>query len=129
MKRLIWVVLLLWPVASLSMDGNQLLKACKMLLKSESAPLSHEDSMQAMVCSGYVGGIWELVHYLRVAEKPAGDLFCPTGRIQPRQAVQITVSYLEQHSDLRRYLASSRLCAPFRRPFPAKRNKGAPTVC
>ncbi len=120
MKRLIWVVLLLWPVAGLSMDGNQLLKACKMLLKSETAPLSHEESMQAMVCSGYVGGVWELVHYLRVAEKPAGDLFCPTGRIQPRQAVQITVSYLEQHSDLRRYLASQQVVRALQEAFPCE---------
>ena len=120
MKRLLWVVLLLWPVAGLSMDGNQLLKACKMLLKSENAPLSHEESMQAMVCSGYVGGIWELVHYLRVAEKPAGDLFCPTGRVPPRQAVQITVAYLEQHADLRRYLASQQVVRALQKAFPCK---------
>ncbi|MDJ0863591.1 MAG: Rap1a/Tai family immunity protein [Gammaproteobacteria bacterium] len=118
MKRLLWVVILLWPVAGFPMDGNQLLKACKMLLKSESAPLTAEESMQAMVCSGYVGGIWELVHYFRVAEKPAGNLFCPTGRVEPRKAVQITVTYLEQHPDLLRYLASQQVVRAFQEAFP-----------
>lgn len=120
MKRLLWVVLLLWPVASLSMDGNQLLQACKTLLKSESAILTPEESTQAGVCGGYVGGIWELLHYFRVAEKPAGDLFCPTGRVQPRQAVQITVSYLEQHPDLLRYLASQQVVRALQEAFPCK---------
>ncbi len=120
MKRLLGVLLLLLPLSGFSMDGNQLLKACKMLLKSESAPLSPEESMQAMVCSGYVGGIWELVHYFRVAEKPGGDLFCPTGRVQPRLAVQITVSYLEQHPDLLRYLASQQVVRALQEAFPCE---------
>ena len=120
MKRLLWVVVLMWPVAGLAMDGNQLLNACRMLLKSENAPLSHEESMQAMVCSGYVGGIWELVHYFRVAEKPAGNLFCPTGRIQPRKAVQITVSYLERHPELLRYLASQQVVRALQEAFPCE---------
>ncbi len=120
MKRLLGVVLLLLPLSGSSMDGNQLLKACKMLLKSESAPLSPEESMQAMVCSGYVGGIWELVHYFRVSKKPGGDLFCPVGRVQPRQAVQITVSYLEKHPDLLRYLASQQVIRALQEAFPCE---------
>ncbi len=117
MKRLLWVVALLWPLAGHAMDGKQLLNACRLLLR-EQPVLSPDESVQAGLCGGYVGGIWELLDYLRVSKNPAGGLFCPPDRVQPIQAVRVAVRYLEKHPDLLRYRASQQVLRAFQKEFP-----------
>ena len=119
MKRLLWVVALLWPLTGHAMDGKQLLNACRLLLR-EQPVLSPDESVQAGLCGGYVGGIWELLDYLRVSKNPAGSLFCPPDRVQPIQAVRVAVRYLEQHPDLLRYRASQQVLRAFQEAFPCK---------
>ena len=101
------------------MDGNQLLNACQLLLR-ERAILSRDEVLQAGLCGGYVGGIWELVDYLRVSKNSEGGLFCPPDKVQPIQAVRITVKYLEQHPDLLRYRASQQVLRAFQEAYPCK---------
>ena len=101
------------------MDGKQLLNACRLLLR-EQPVLSPDESVQAGLCGGYVGGIWELLDYLRVSKNPAGSLFCPPDRVQPIQAVRVAVRYLEQHPDLLRYRASQQVLRAFQEAFPCK---------
>ena len=96
MKRLVLVIILLWPVMSygkLGYSGNQMMVFCDGTFKGEPK----ENSIIAAVCIGYLRGIWGATDVWQETGLLNPKLVCVPQDVTVEQLRRVFLNYMHQN--------------------------------